>query len=63
MTTFFTPGVTEDSHFVEDTHRELRRQVELDMGRRPNGRRILRRREGLCEVLDFSAQSVLEFDS
>lgn len=42
MTPFFIPGVGSDSRVREDAYEEMRRQVELDMGRRPNGRRILR---------------------
>ena len=63
MSPFFILGVTEDSRFVEDAYRELRRQVKADMDCRRNGRRVLRRREGVCEMLGSSARSVLEFDS
>ena len=41
MTPLFIPGVSEDGSLVEDAYRHMRNQVELDMGRRPNDRRIL----------------------
>ena len=41
MTTFFIPGVADDSHAVEKAYDKMRRQTELDLGRRPSARRIL----------------------
>ena len=41
MTAFFIPGVDEDPHAVEGAYRDMSRVIELEMGRRPNGRRIL----------------------
>lgn len=40
MTSFFIPGVTGDMRLVENAYGEMRRQIELDMGRRPRARRI-----------------------
>lgn len=42
MTPLFIPGISDDGILVEDAYSQLRRQVELNMGRRPNDRRILR---------------------
>jgi hypothetical protein len=41
MTTFFIPGIADDARAAESVYREMRRQTELDMGRRPSSRRIL----------------------
>jgi hypothetical protein len=41
MTTFFIPGIADDGRAVETAYSEMRRQTELDMGRRPSSRRIL----------------------
>ncbi len=41
MTAFFIPGVGGEERVLEDAYLEMRRQVELDMGRRPSARRIL----------------------
>jgi hypothetical protein len=41
VTAFFIPGVSEDSDAVELAYGDMRRQVELDMGRTPSRRRIL----------------------
>jgi hypothetical protein len=42
VTGFFLPGVSNDQPGAETAYTELRRQVELDLGRPPNPRRILR---------------------
>ena len=39
MTEFFIPGVS-DGTGVEHAYADMRRQIELDMGRRPSARRI-----------------------
>jgi hypothetical protein len=41
MTAFFIPGIAGDSAAVDHAYARLRRQTELEMGRRPTGRRIL----------------------
>jgi hypothetical protein len=41
MTAFFIPGVGGEKRTVEDAYEGMRRQVELDTGRRPSARRIL----------------------
>lgn len=41
MTTFFIPGIADDARAGESAYAEMRRQTELDMGRRPAARRIL----------------------
>jgi hypothetical protein len=40
VTTFFIPGLSEHGRALEDAYGEMRRQIELDMGRRPSARRI-----------------------
>ncbi|HUE28792.1 MAG TPA: hypothetical protein VMP89_18600 [Solirubrobacteraceae bacterium] len=40
MTAFFVPGVAGDTS-VESVYEDMRKRTELDMGRRPSGRRIL----------------------
>jgi hypothetical protein len=40
--TFFIPGVSDDTGVVERAYGEMRRQIELEMGRSPSRRRILR---------------------
>lgn len=40
MTAFFIPGISGDTRSVEDAYDGMRRQVELEMGRPPSGRRI-----------------------
>lgn len=50
MTTFFIPGVGSDLLSVEGAYRDMSGVIELEMGHRPNPRRILRlwtRRGGL----------------
>lgn len=42
MTTFFIPGVSDDSRVLEDAYSAMRSQIEHDLGRRPSARRILR---------------------
>jgi hypothetical protein len=39
---FFLPGVSDDTRVVEDAYRDMRRRVEIDMGRPPSNRRISR---------------------
>ncbi len=109
MTAFFIPGVNGDDSHVEDTYRELRREIEIELGRPPRAERIfqlwsrrgrvdcltevgrpdplrgdtviaifdmgphqpfvvcrqqqLGTRDGIREILDCSAYSVLEFDA
>lgn len=41
MTAFFIPGVSNDRRVIESAYGDMRRQIELDMGRRPSARRIL----------------------
>ncbi len=40
MTAFFIPGLSDDPHLIEAAYGDMRRQIELDMGRRPSTRRI-----------------------
>ena len=40
MATFFLPGVGDDERAIEKAYADMRRQLELDMGRRPSRRRI-----------------------
>jgi hypothetical protein len=42
MTAFFIPGISGSAHVIEDAYTEMRRQIELEMGRRPSARRILK---------------------
>ncbi len=42
MTPFFIPGMSDDARAVELVYDDMCRQIELDMGRRPRARRILR---------------------
>jgi hypothetical protein len=35
MTAFYVPGITGDARVTEGAYGEMRRQLELDMGRRP----------------------------
>jgi hypothetical protein len=42
VTTFFIPGVGDDSRVTEGAYRDMSGVIELEMGRRPNDRRILR---------------------
>lgn len=42
MTAFFIPGIGPDPHAIERTYREMSGVIELEMGHRPNTRRILR---------------------
>ena len=41
MTAFFIPGIAGDATAIESAYGEMRRQTELDTGRRPTSRRIL----------------------
>jgi hypothetical protein len=41
VTAFFIPGIDDDARALESAYVEMRRQTELDMGRRPSSRRIL----------------------
>lgn len=41
MTAFFIPGIADDSLHTEDVYGRMRRQIELETGRRPSTRRIL----------------------
>ena len=40
MTAFFVPGISGDEQAVEQAYDGMRRQTELDLGRRPTSRRI-----------------------
>ena len=42
MTTFFIPGVGGDPTLLEGAYRDMSGVIELEMGRRPSARRILR---------------------
>lgn len=42
MAPFFIPGLNADSRVAEQTYAGMRTQVELDTGRRPSSRRIMR---------------------
>ena len=42
MTAFYLPGITGDARAIEGAYGEIRRQLELEMGRRPSSRRIVR---------------------
>ncbi len=42
MTTFFIPGVGDDTGVAEQTYGDMRTQIELETGRRPRPCRILR---------------------
>jgi len=42
VTTFFIPGVAGDPTLVEGAYRDMGGVIELEMGRRPSARRILR---------------------
>jgi len=41
VTAFFIPGIAGDASAAESAYGEMRRQTELEMGRRPTTRRIL----------------------
>jgi hypothetical protein len=41
MTAFFIPGIAGDARASESVYGEMRRQTELEMGRRPSSRRIV----------------------
>jgi hypothetical protein len=40
LSAFFIPGIATDPRTVEHTYREMLGVIELELGRRPNGRRI-----------------------
>ena len=42
MAPFFIPGVSDDTCSTERAYGDMRKRVELDMGRPPSARRILR---------------------
>jgi hypothetical protein len=42
VTAFFIPGVSDEPRLLEGAYADMRRQVELDLGRPPSPRRILR---------------------
>ena len=42
MTAFFIPGLRDDYRVAEQRYADMRAQIELDTGRRPSARRILR---------------------
>lgn len=41
MTAFYVPGLAGDARTIDDAYGEMRRELELDMGRRPSARRIV----------------------
>ena len=41
MTAFFIPGIGGSARIIEDAYGDMRRQIEVDMGRRPSTRRIM----------------------
>ena len=41
MTAFFIPGIAGDARAIESAYGEMRRQTELELGRRPGSRRIV----------------------
>ena len=42
MAPFFIPGLRDDTRAAERAYADMRTQIELDMGRRPSARRIVR---------------------
>jgi hypothetical protein len=42
MPAFFIPGLSSDTQAVEHAYADMRKQIELDMGRRPRPCRIMR---------------------
>ncbi len=42
MTSFFIPGLSDNVGAAEQAYVEMRTQIELEIGRRPSARRILR---------------------
>lgn len=42
VTAFFIPGIDGDQRSVEDAYGKLRREIELELGRRPRALRIFR---------------------
>jgi hypothetical protein len=42
VTAFFIPGLSDGTSATERTYADMRTQVEREMGRRPNARRIVR---------------------
>jgi hypothetical protein len=65
MTALFIPGISRDcgGRALDLAYRDMRRCVELEMGRRPSLRRIeISAEDASRELLDWSACSVLEFD-
>ena len=62
LTTFFIPGLGADHRILEEAYEDMRRQVALDMGHRPNGRRILSlwtRRGGVDCVIEVGQRDPL----
>jgi hypothetical protein len=62
MTAFFIPGVGAEALLLEAAYEQMRKQTELDMGRRPSGRRILSlwtRRGGLDCVTEVGMRDPL----
>ena len=62
LTAFFIPGVTGEIHVVEDAYRDMRSQIQLEMGRRPSARRIVRlwmRRGGVDCITEVGAADPL----
>jgi hypothetical protein len=41
MTVFYVPGLAGDARTIDHAYREMRRELELVMGRRPSSRRIV----------------------
>ena len=62
LTAFFIPGVTGGIRVVEDAYREMRSQIQLEMGRRASAKRIVRlwmRRGGIDCVTEVGAPDPL----
>jgi hypothetical protein len=62
VTAFFIPGMRDHARVVEDTYRQMRQQIELEMGGRPSARRILRlwtRRGGLDCITEVGCRDPL----
>ena len=62
MTAFFIPGIGGDTPVLEAAYEDMRKQTEVDMGRRPSARRILSlwtRREALDCVTEVGRRDPL----
>jgi hypothetical protein len=62
VTAFFVPGIDADMLGLENAYGDMRRQIELDMGRRPTARRISSlwtRREGVDCITEVGRRDPL----